>query len=373
MRIPVAEFWVDQQHYDQTRFVDSELDTDDLVDGELLLRLDRFSFTTNNISYIAVGDDLHYWAYFPAPDNWGKPPVWGHATVMESRHPEVANGERVFGYFPMASHLRILATHVKPGQLTDGAAHRAALAEQHSYARIYNNYVRLNRDPSHRAENEDLEILFRPLFYTSFLLADFADDNQYFGAEQVVITSASSKTSYATASELSRIAKALDHPPSRVGLTSGPRQGFVEELGFYDQVVSYQSLDELDAQRPTLILDMAGNPALSNRLMDHFGDALRHFAVVGATHVGQGKPQPLAGRAAFFFAATQALKRGADWGTEALMTHYAQAWATFAPKAREMVEFVHCATQDEVVARYQQVLDGDLPAEQGVTMSLTSL
>ena len=36
-------------------------------------------------------------------------------------------------------------------------------------------------------------MLYRPLFFTSFLIDDFLDDNECFGASTVVLASASSK------------------------------------------------------------------------------------------------------------------------------------------------------------------------------------
>ena len=42
-------------------------------------------------------------------------------------------------------------------------------------------------------------MIVRPLFITSFMLADFLQDNAFFGARQVVVSSASSKTAYGTA------------------------------------------------------------------------------------------------------------------------------------------------------------------------------
>ena len=35
-------------------------------------------------------------------------------------------------------------------------------------------------------------MLLRPLFITSFMLADFLEDNGFFGARQIVVSSASS-------------------------------------------------------------------------------------------------------------------------------------------------------------------------------------
>jgi uncharacterized protein DUF2855 len=56
--------------------------------GEVLLRVDRFGFSANNITYAALGNAMRYWDYFPAPGGWGRVPVWrsdpsvGHALSL---------------------------------------------------------------------------------------------------------------------------------------------------------------------------------------------------------------------------------------------------------------------------------------------------
>jgi len=50
-----------------------------LADGQVLLKIDAFSFTANNITYAVIGEMLRYWEFFPAADGWGRVPVWGFA------------------------------------------------------------------------------------------------------------------------------------------------------------------------------------------------------------------------------------------------------------------------------------------------------
>ncbi len=54
-------------------------------EGEALLSVEHFGLTANNITYAAFGEAMSYWRFFPAPDGWGRMPVWGFATVAESR------------------------------------------------------------------------------------------------------------------------------------------------------------------------------------------------------------------------------------------------------------------------------------------------
>ena len=91
----------------QTRIVSRN--SDEINDDEILLKIERFSFTANNVTYGVAGDTIGYWQFFPAiddPDNsWGCIPVWGFAEVVTSKNEVIEKGERVFGYFPPANFL----------------------------------------------------------------------------------------------------------------------------------------------------------------------------------------------------------------------------------------------------------------------------
>ena len=96
--------------------------------GEVVLRLDRFALTTNNITYAAFGDAMNYWQFFPTGDpGTGCIPVWGFASVVESHCPGVDVGERFYGYWPIGDDIVLHPEGVHPGGFTDGAEHRRAL------------------------------------------------------------------------------------------------------------------------------------------------------------------------------------------------------------------------------------------------------
>ena len=98
-----------------------------LAAGQVLLKVHRFSFTANNITYAAMGDALRYWEFFPAPTGKGIIPVWGFADVLVSRCDEIAVGERLYGYYPMSTHLVVEPQHISSGSFVDGAEHRQSL------------------------------------------------------------------------------------------------------------------------------------------------------------------------------------------------------------------------------------------------------
>lgn len=267
-----------------------------LVEGEVLLGLDRFSLTTNNITYAAYGDAIGYWKVFPTGvDGYGLMPVWGFADVLESRAEGVEVGARVFGYFPMADTLLVQAEKVSRGGFADASPWRKAVPD------IYNRYVLCAADRHYDPALENSEALFRPLFVTSYTAVDFLRDKAFFGARQIVVSSASSKTAYGAA-------WCLEPDEVRVvALTGARNRAFVEGLNSYDAVHGYDEIEALPADVPTLYLDLAGDPALRKRVHDHFGAALVYDCLVGSTQSDSFQlddPTLKGPKPEFFFAAT---------------------------------------------------------------------
>jgi len=125
----MQEFQTDKADITQHRLVETPVNT--IGDNEVLVKVDRFAFTANNITYAVMGDQLKYWQFFPPngdeAQKWGIIPAWGFADVIESNSNELPIGERLFGCFPPANELVIKPTRVTSASLIDGSAHRAEL------------------------------------------------------------------------------------------------------------------------------------------------------------------------------------------------------------------------------------------------------
>jgi len=336
-----------------------------LADGQVRARVDSFALTSNNITYAAFGDAMSYWQFFPTGEpGWGIVPVWGFGTVVQSLHPGVAVGERLYGYWPMANQAVLQPSRVGASGFSDGAPHRAAL---HA---VYNQYLRSNADPFHTEGSEDAQALLRPLFITSWLIDDFLADNDFFGADTVLLSSASSKTAYGTAFQLSQ-RPGIDV----VGLTSAANRAFCESLGCYSRVLAYDELDQMPAEAACIYTDFAGNADLRRRVHTRFVN-LKYSCSIGGTHVEQlGGAKDLPGpRATLFFAPAQVKKRQADWGPAELAKQLQQAWRTFSAKvvaaqAPWLVVHHHQGAQ-AVQAAYAQVLHGRGDPRAGHILSL---
>ncbi|WP_275629255.1 DUF2855 family protein [Pseudomonas sp. 273] len=336
-----------------------------LQDGEALLVIERCALTTNNITYAAFGDSMQYWQFFPSGEEaWGQIPAWGFARVLASTVPDVAVGERFYGYFPLASHLLVRPQRVSERGFYDGAEHRQALVS------AYNQYTRCSWDAYYREDQENLQILLKPLFLTSAMLADFLADNDYFGAERLVFSSASSKTAYGTAVCLEGA------PVERIGLTSPRNLDFVAGLGCYQQVRSYADLEQLDASRPTLYVDFAGDLPLRERVHRHFADSLRYSCMAGSAQVAapadlsalQGPGPQL------FFAPVQIRKRNADWGPEKVSQYIGEGLLDFYRRVSRGPQPLLRVVESEGLEAAQRVvadlLHGRVSADEGHVIRL---
>lgn len=312
----------------ETRLAQTELPA--IADGEALLSIDAFSVTANNVTYAAFGDAMRYWNFFPGPDGWGRVPVWGFATVLGSKADGVQPGKRLYGYLPMSTHLKVKPERVSEAGFVDGVEHRRDLPA------TYQRYTFCDHDPLYRPETESLQMLYRPLFTTSFLLDDLLVDNGLYGAKQVMFSSASSKTSHGAAYLLH--ARGIDV----IGLTAPRNARFSALLDVYNKVVVYPDIATLDGKVPTAFVDVAGDPDVRARVHRHFGDALKASILVGATHWEQGAaggPTDLPGpKPEFFFAPDRIVKRLADWGLQDFGNRTADAFANFLPAATASIK-----------------------------------
>ena len=89
-------FEVDRQDIRTTRTVACDPAT--LHAEQVRLRVERFAFTSNNVSYAISGDLLDYWGFFPTDHPWGRIPAIGIGVVTESAHTEIPVGRRYFGF-----------------------------------------------------------------------------------------------------------------------------------------------------------------------------------------------------------------------------------------------------------------------------------
>jgi hypothetical protein len=353
------DFLIAKDDVHECRFAD--VPPAELQPGQARLRVERFGLSANNITYAMFGEAMSYWKFFPSEDGWGRMPVWGFAEVAESEAEQLEPGTRVYGYLPPSSELIVEPARIDERGFLDASAHRASLPA------AYNGYARVDADPIYEADTEELQMLLRPLFFTSFLIDDFLDDASLFGARTVVLSSASSKTASGLAFLLSR-----RDGVEVVGLTSERSVAFTDSLGVYDRVVTYGEIESL-ADTPAVYVDMSGDAQVRGDVHSHYGDALMHSAVVGATHHDRmgAVPDSLPGPPpTFFFAPDRVAKRSTEWGRDGFEKRIAEAWRPYVEWCEGWLEVVRGEGPDALEQAYLDLLDGKIDPAKAHVLSL---
>jgi Protein of unknown function (DUF2855) len=334
-----------------------------LADGAVRLQIESFSVTANNITYAVVGDGFKYWDFFPAPEGLGIVPMWGHARVIETNCPSIAVGERVYGYLPMATHLDVVPGKIHSGGFTDMTDYRQPMSP------VYNAYTRLAADPEHDPAREAERMIFGPLFKTGFVIDYFMRSQDWFGATQVVLTSASSKTAMGLAS----VAQQNSPGIRRIGLTSAGNVDFVKGTGLYDAVYAYDDLGAVPVE-PSVSVDFAGNAKLLAGVHHHFGDNLKYSCLVGATHIEErgagfggagGLPGP---KPTLFFAPDHFVSFFKQHGAVEGGKMAAAAWHGFLEAAGSSVEIVRLQGLESARATFLDMIGGHVDPAKGIVI-----
>ncbi len=356
----MQEFQTNKADLTQSRLIETPAQT--ISDGEVLVKVDRFAFTANNITYAVMGDQLRYWQFFPPngdePKKWGIIPVWGFADVIESNSKELPIGERLFGYFPPANELVLKPTRVTQTSMMDASDHRSHLPPG------YNLYQRVNHERGYDRTNDNSRMLLFVLHLTSFCLHDLLESNEWFGAEQVVIISASSKTSVGLAYGLANDKDA----PAIIGLTSERNIDFVKSIDAYDSVLSYDNIEQIDASKPTAIIDMSANTDVLSRLHTHLGDNMRYTSNVGLTHWDE--PRHVEGiiqsRSQQFFAPSHVQQLMKQWGAEEFNKRSMRYVMHSSSKTHEWLQVKQLDGIKGLSEVYEDICAGKIPADEGL-------
>ncbi|MES2902622.1 MAG: DUF2855 family protein [Pseudomonadota bacterium] len=333
-----------------------------LAPGEVELRVDNFAMTANNVTYAALGKPIGlfdngagYWDFFsPGGAGPGRLPVWGFATVTRSAAEGVAEGEEFYGYYPLASHVRLTPGRINAGEFVDVAEHRAGMPA------VYDHYLRVAALGDFSEGDRDWWPVFRPLYLTGWLIADQFEDEQDFGADQVLVASASSKTAIGFAHAMNQ----RSNRPRLVGLTSARGRDFLADAGLYDELVLYDDIAALDPATPSAFVDIAGDGQLTAALHHHFGDALKLNLVVGKAHwdSGPGQRWPATG----FFAPARVAKRSKDWGPAGFQQRMGAAWTHFLGDARKLFRIEASTGADAALAAYRDAVAGKADPRAGI-------
>ena len=151
-------------------------------------------------------------------------------------------------------------------------------------------------------------------------------------------------------------------------------------LGEGAQGVTYDALDSLERDVPTVYVDMAGSAPVRGAVHTHLVDALKYSCAVGGTHWdalsagASGGPKLPGPRPTLFFAPAQVKKRNADWGPSGLQQRINDAWHGFMvpvrDPARGWLKVIRDRGPAAVERVYREVLEGRAKPNEGPVLSL---
>lgn len=353
----------------KTRILETQ--NSDIQEEEISVSIESFAFTSNNVTYGVAGDRIGYWQFFKttedANNEWGCIPVWGYAKIIKSNVEELNVGERLFGYFPPGDILNLKPIKVTDKGFIDGKEHRKDLPA------VYNNYLRLSGDINYDDKLDNIRSLLFPLHITSFCICDALEDHAYFGAEQIIVISASSKTAIGLAQGLQDASSV----PSIIGLTSEKNLEFVKNLNCYDEVIAYDCLSDVNFNLKSVMVDMAGSRKILGTLHGSLADKMLKCLTVGMTHwdnevtaedaLGQAM---LRERTEFFFAPAHIQKRVKDWGHEGYNQKTSEFMKTRSIQSADWMQVKKIIGLENFISTYEKFVNGNINPSEGIIVEL---
>ncbi|KAF8584666.1 hypothetical protein K439DRAFT_1410904 [Ramaria rubella] len=362
-----------------------------LPKNHVVIRVDRFGFSSNNITYQALGEEPHfrYFDFHPAPgtpDAHGVIPVWGFGTIVASNISKIHVGERVFGYLGMSRYL-LLPVDANEINNFNFYVPRPHLPTDR---RPYNQLTRCSHDKLYHPAEEDLNMLYRPLFWTSFWAEDWlftAPKTPYNGGRTIVISSASAKTAFC----LAYLVKERHHPGTIVvGLTSKGNIAFTKSLGLYDTVFTYDDIETALGINDSkwLYVDVAGNDALNARLWKTIGSSLvRNISlgltnlspavqntyvmpVSGVTRSATSPPSTVVPPVELFFMPEWLAERRRMLGALSIFEMQRKAWTALMQDCKAWIVLERTWGAEEVRKEYEEMVQGHFGPEKGMIWSL---
>lgn len=339
-------------------------DLPELEEDQILLKIDGYALTANNISYASAGDMMGYWNFFPAQDRTnGIVPVWGYATIVETANLEFEVGMRFYGFYPMGSHVIVTPNEGDTSSgFVDIAQHRAEMAP------IYNHYHKVSDTHIGDHETEALRAIVQPLFMTSFLIEHQFRNETWFDAQNIVITSASSKTAMA----LAYMVRGESEDIRRIGITSAANRDFTTESDLYDEVITYDDMLDtdigLDPEENIVLVDFAGSAKTLCDIHKHMGDNLKFSSRIGLTHVAEvGDIDDIVGpKPVFFFAPAAAQEFIHSFGQAEFDAQSGRALYGFMDYMAGQLDIITIDGPEHVKQSYEQLLQGKISANQGL-------
>ncbi len=382
----------------QTKLLTNQLP--DLEDGEIRLQVDKVGLSANNLFYLQMGNApfLKFFSVYPLDDQYkdlANMPAWGVATVIDSANPDFSPGERFRGFLHMTNIVQMKARRTPEGFTAYGD-------KRDKLNQAYNGFVSIKENSNSpikgTGEKSDLAMTAAPSALSGFMLYELLKMRGFYQGDSVVLTSASSKFSLATALLLQED-RNNGSIKSIIAYTSKANAQFVKDTGLYDTVLNYD--EDIPASTPLkpVLVDIAGDGSIYKRIKQ----SLTKTLAVGGTHssakvstfsafgpsgflkmmIDMMAPKPLQKWAGeklnppleMFFAPTVINELLARWGKDEMEVKSDSALSRFVDAAIDggWITVNRSNSLDEIQTAYQRIIAGTVLPEEAIVLSFSDV
>ena len=311
-----------------------------------IFKVRELAFTANNVTYALCGESLRYWQFYPFSKTEGILPAWGYAECLECESGSLQPGRLLYGYWPSSTLAALSLSSLLNNRIIENSEGRSGLPL------VYNSYELVD-DDSHPISLRPYIPTLQPLFATSFLLFHWLMDDSFFEADEVVVTSASSKTALAYAW---LHGQHTGQKPKLTAVTSKANEDFTSSTGLYERVLTYESLS-FEKKDKVFIVDFLGSPDFLLKLTSRLGSQLIKASLVGATNWQASGEIKDIDKASFFFAPVQVRRRMKRWGAVKTQSSIQEELVRFALFAKSIFSLREVYGPEQLKTCYDQVVN----------------
>ena len=186
-------------------------------------------------------------------------PCWGRCTVYRSNHPNIKPGSTYYGFWPFAAYSVRRVTNVD-SQGGIGYQDLPNFTGPKEWLKL----IKMEDDEASYAI-DNYEYMKIGITYARELC-----DLDYFDAERLVISSASSASGQIIAMCVKDYLKELNPGFKVVGLTSERNAAFVKQFSYFDEVYTYDDIKASPNANKSLYFDALGWDSVTKDVFDHF-------------------------------------------------------------------------------------------------------
>ena len=198
----------------------------------------------------------------------------------------------------------------------------------------------------------------------------FLKDEKFFECDQIILTSASSKTALSLAFLLSK--NKLEDKKKIIGITSDKNIKFLLNIGFYDTVIAYDSLEmELNLSK-LIVVDFAGNSDYLEKIHNYFGDLLKYVCLVGLADWSSKTNFKSIPNSKFFFAPNHAEKRYRTMGVKKTTLLAEDLLKEFIMQIKHDIKLKYFNDPKELHELYLKSLKGKIDPSKGYMVQLSN-